>query len=98
MAAAGKSEQIIFLGSTGLAAISLTIGQGQTGSPPTRHHTAESYMTKKSVIRPPSPFILSPGERKWLLAGSGFTDRCSANPVARFFKWTAITSRLTFHV
>jgi hypothetical protein len=28
MAAAGKSEQIIFLGSTGLAAISLTIGQG----------------------------------------------------------------------
>ena len=46
-------------------------------------------MTKKSVIRPPSPFILSPGERKWLSAGSGFADHRSANPVVRFFKWTA---------
>jgi hypothetical protein len=46
-------------------------------------------LTKKPVIRPPSPFILSPGERKWLLAGSGFADHRLANPVAQFTKWTA---------
>jgi len=41
------------------------------------------------VLRPPSPFILSPQERKWLLDVSGLANGCPANPVARIFRKAA---------
>jgi hypothetical protein len=36
------------------------------------------------VLRPPSPFILSPQERKLPLRDFGFTNDCSINPAAGF--------------
>jgi hypothetical protein len=40
-------------------------------------------------LRPPSPFILSPRERKWLLIVPGFADERPTNPVVYIFKRAA---------